>query len=499
MTNEFDGIEIMSGFGNNITRNILEGNNVGMSLVFSSDNSVSANKMTGNTDGVDLWNSSDNKVCENSVATNSRYGIQLSYFSKRNLISGNNVEKNEYGIELDKSSDNILRNNNMSGNKYNFYVCPYSLDIPENIVNDVDPSNKVEGKPVHYLNSLRDIAVPSDAGCVVLVNCSGMSIRNLGITNNWPGILLAFTTNSIITENNVTRNGEGIFLYESPYNIVSENSVANCNLNGIVLFRSSHNIVRGNNIAGNKYRGIELGVASDNQIIGNNISSTSWITLLESTSNTRIFWNNFFGGMVSIWGSDNFNNSWDNGYPSGGNYWSDHTGVDIDVDGIGDTAYTIGTNNTDRYPLMGMFHGFNVSWIEPGYNVELISNSSVSAFDVGFWIEHPEDSNARIIKFNVTGETGTAGFCRVCIPTTLLNATYKVLLNGMEIPCTLLPCSNSTHSCLYFNYTHSTEEVIITPEFPSFLILPLFMIATLLTVIVYKRKHATRLSQFSNF
>jgi len=33
------------------------------------------------------------------------------------------------------------------------------------------------------------------------------------------------------------------------------------------------------------------------------------------------------------------------------------------------------------------------------------------------------------------------------------------------------------------------DDYYVVPEFPSFLILPLFMIATLLTVIVYKRKH----------
>ena len=173
-----------------------------------------------------------------------------------------------------------------------------------------------------------------------------------------------------------------------------------------------------------------------------------------------------------------------------GNYWSDYNRTDPSNDGIGDTPYVIDADNADRHPLMGMFYGFNVSWIEPGYDVELISNSSVSAFDVGFWIEHPEDPNTGIIKFNVTGETGTAGFCRVCIPTAPLNAsTYTVLLNGTEIPYTLLPCFNSTHSYLYFNYTYSTQEVIIIPEFPSVLILPLFFIATLLAVIAYRKKH----------
>ena len=55
-------------------------------------------------------------------------------------------------------------------------------------------------------------------------------------------------------------------------------------------------------------------------------------------------------------------NIWDNGYPSGGNYWDDYTGEDNfhgpnqnfpGGDGIGDTRYYIPEyNNTDNYPFM---------------------------------------------------------------------------------------------------------------------------------------------------
>ena len=59
---------------------------------------------------------------------------------------------------------------------------------------------------------------------------------------------------------------------------------------------------------------------------------------------------------------DDGQNSWDNGYPSGGNYWEDYTGTDnyhgpnqnlSGSDGIGDTPYNIyGGSNQDLYPFM---------------------------------------------------------------------------------------------------------------------------------------------------
>jgi hypothetical protein len=48
---------------------------------------------------------------------------------------------------------------------------------------------------------------------------------------------------------------------------------------------------------------------------------------------------------------------------------------------------------------------------------------------------------------------------------------------------------NSTHRWIYFAYQHSTHEIVIIPEFPYALLLPLLMIATLLTVKVHKKGH----------
>jgi len=407
----------------------------GIYLFSSNNNSVLGNNITANNVGVWLKSSNYNSLSGNNITNNNYRGIGLGYSSNYNSISDNNATaNNQDGIGLYSSSNNSISGNSITANNY-------------------------DG--------------------IYLYSSSGNSVSGNNITNNGIGVFLGYSSNySGISGNNITNNVAGIDLdYSSNYNSISDNNIT-ANHSGILLYSSSNNSISGNNVTANNHYGIWLDNSSINLIYHN--------SFIDNTKHAHSY------GSVNVW---------DVGYPSGGNYWSNYTGVDeksgssqdeSGSDGIGDTPYIIDANNADRYPLMGMFYGFNVStvWIEPDYDaVELISNSSVSAFDVGFWIEHPEDPNTRIIKFNVAGETGTVGFCRVCIPTSLLNTTYTVLLNGTEIPCTLLPCSNSTHSYLYFNYTHSTEEVIITPEFPSFLILPLFMIVTLLVAIAHGRKH----------
>jgi hypothetical protein len=130
----------------------------------------------------------------------------------------------------------------------------------------------------------------------------------------------------------------------------------------------------------------------------------------------------------------------------------------------------------DYYPLMGAFRNFTAS----GYDVQTISNSTISDFHF----------NGTAISFDVLGENGTIGFCRICIPTALIGTDYRILVNGTEVPFHLLPISNSANSYLYFTYHHSTQEIVIIPEFPPFHILPLPMIATAWAVMIYRRKRS---------
>jgi len=143
-------------------------------------------------------------------------------------------------------------------------------------------------------------------------------------------------THPTISGNNITSNsGNGVQFSESGDNNVFENNIENNGDCGIGFYTtSSDNTITGNNLIKNKY-GIYLKQSYNNKFYHNNFIDNTNHVYVEPP----------LYGIVSA-------NTWDDGYPSGGNYWSDYTGVDDNGDGIGDTPYIIDANNTDNYPLM---------------------------------------------------------------------------------------------------------------------------------------------------
>ena len=295
---------------------------------------------------------------------------------------------------------------------------------------------------------------------------------------------------SLIGENKSTTvidgQGTGIVVHILEDEVtISGFTIQNSGSGGFDLYRDSAIMIwsDGNSIFGNNIMNNEIGIYildhGYNMVTGNDITDNYqgikiW-GFYEHPTNNTIYHNNLVNNTEQV-RSDDATNAWDNGYPSGGNYWSDYEGADSDGDGVGDSSYEIDADNQDNYPLMGVFCDFSAT-IE--HHVQTICNSTISGFQF----------NGTAISFSVTGEDGTVGFCRTCIPTTLLNDAYRVFVNGTEVAHTLLPCSNSTHSYLYFTYTHSTQDVVIIPEFPSILIVPLLMALTLgVAVLLRKRR-----------
>jgi len=373
----------------------------------------------------------------------------------------------------------------MSHNSQNFGVGGYTLsDFSQN----VDATNTVDGKPIYYWVNQRDKRIPADAGYVAAVNSLNITVENLNLKNNREGVLFAYTTNSTIENVNVSNCNYGFKLHNSNRNTIVGNVVSNGE-EGIRLQSSGNNSIIRNtmiNNTGYEYHaaGIHLIYGSSGNVINGNAMSENYCGIRFTSSNgTIVQHNNFVNNTYQVLGAS-YDNVWDDGYPSGGNYWSDYSDTDFfsgpfqnetGSDGIGDMAYTIDANNTDNYPLMGMFSDF---FATSEYHVQTICNSTISDFQF----------NGTAISFNVAGENGTTGFCRIRIPTALMNYTYRVFINSTEVSYILLSCSNITHSYLYFEYNHSTQEVVIVPEFPTWAPMLLILIVLTVAIAIYKRR-----------
>jgi parallel beta-helix repeat protein len=167
------------------------------------------------------------------------------------------------------------------------------------------------------------------------------------------GIELESVTNVTVTNTTVTNVAIGILALDTPTaaidvegggsNKIIGNNVSN-NYNGISFFESNNNLIIGNNMTNNR----------DPYVVACGL-------IFWSSFNNTVYHNNFINNTSSAGdatidsGATFSGNTWDDGFPAGGNYWGNQTGKEIDSTGISDTPYTIDSLNKDRYPLTQLF------------------------------------------------------------------------------------------------------------------------------------------------
>jgi parallel beta-helix repeat protein len=220
------------------------------------------------------------------------------------------------------------------------------------------------------------------------VSISGFTIRNSGCTwnqngiyvygadnceiksnclsNNCHNIHLNYSRNSRVVENIIDSECYGIRIMNSVNCTATGNSVSNC-YGGIVLQNAANCTVKRNFIIQNG-DGIRLySPCTYNQISANTVRNNTYdgmiaimpgnITFLGNI----FFHNNFINNTHPFIYNFNSDTTWDDGYPSGGNYWGRYNDTDLyggpyqnetGNDGIGDTSYAINAYDKDRYPLM---------------------------------------------------------------------------------------------------------------------------------------------------
>lgn len=128
---------------------------------------------------------------------------------------------------------------------------------------------------------------------------------------------------------------------------------------------------------------------------------------------------------------------------------------------------------------------FTIDYSMTGASITVFSNCTVS--------ELVFDQLSAQVSFEVSDITGSASYCNVTVPKALLEGEPWTVTADDEV-CIFTSSENATHSSIHFTCTHQdTFQAVIKgtrviPEFPSFPLIPLFIVATLLAAIIY-RKH----------
>jgi parallel beta-helix repeat protein len=296
--------------------------------------------ITNGTDGIHLDNSHYNEVEDCLISSNYRHGIHIYPHSSHNTIA----------------FCDIVDNTKTPGSSYDA-VCLGDFQHQE--YNTIADCNV-------YSNNGQGIVGYITTDYTVVTRCNVHDNASHGIVAGW--------SRWTISDCNVYSNGTG-----------GAGS-------GIALDTAGNTAVSGCDVYANTNNGVLIGGLGNEycQIISNLIHSNSAGIMINSACrystfidnaiyeneygicigkqstyvnrDNTLYHNEFTDNTVSVQNDeDRYSNTWDDGYPSGGNYWSDYTGVDLysgpaqdtpPNDGIGDTPYVINALNRDNYPVV---------------------------------------------------------------------------------------------------------------------------------------------------
>lgn len=325
--------------GENRNTTIIDGSGSGTVITLPGVSSVEISGLTvcNGTWGIDLDGSSNNRIRDCVVRSSHKRGLFIHRRSSWNTIEDCDVTDNgisgggeDAGIDLNDwlgqgppgQIHNTITNCNVYGNHHDGMVGYVGTDYT--LVTDCDVySNEHNG---------------------IVVGWSRWRVHHCRVHSNGDvGIFLDTAANTIVDSCTIWSNRMwGIDLWYYAHNNYLTNNEIYSNVAGVHLAGPA---VTANTVCGNWIHGNVYGVLADSGYV---------------TADNK-FYHNWFDGNGTSARLEDGPNIWDNGYPDGGNRWSDYAGEDMfsgpgqnlpGPDGIGDVPYVIDAYNRDNYPML---------------------------------------------------------------------------------------------------------------------------------------------------
>lgn len=306
---DYAGIKLYSSSGSRIIRNKIEDCGYGIYLEKSSNNSIECNTIIAYDGDIGIYltsNSSRNLIENNSIVAGGRIFIPnagVVLYSSNNTVRRNLIDGFRDGIC--NSYQNYIHGNVLKRNLINGI---YNLDASDSII----AWNLIEESEIGIqLNCCFNCTITHN----IIKKCKQSGWTFYSYTR---GIYLHSARNSTISRNIIKESTYGLYFDQSSNNTIYENSIGYSEIN-VYLFWSSNNKFYHNNF----------------------MSEYGQVLIKDSTEHPSV-------------------NKWDDGFPSGGNYWVIYkilypNAKEIDDLGIWDTPNVFDEKNIDRYPLTEPF------------------------------------------------------------------------------------------------------------------------------------------------
>lgn len=327
--------------GENRTQTIIDGENRPHHHVMLTASHIEISNFTiQHSDPVELncgliCEGSENNIHDNVFRENC-IGVGFYPNSKNNTVNNNYfVDNNLMGLAIDEISiqgtkvyGNVFEDNGL----YGFYSVNLPITVSDNFfINDsvTIPSfsgplliefsnNTVNGKPLVFLRDSRDIDI-SDAGQIILFNCSDCTVEGLDISNTDNGILIIRSSNIHLLNCSFSNNSIGMVIRSSENIQVLGSSIQGRNEIGIWLEQSQVNTLSNNHIS-DATIGIFLDSSNKNTVLSNQIEGNHFgISVSSESSLNKIKQNNLFNNDQNAF--DMGKNRWSR------NYWDDWKGL----------------------------------------------------------------------------------------------------------------------------------------------------------------------------